>query len=51
MDYGKVGVGAATATTLAFTGADTLWAVIAAVALIGVGAAAMRLLPKKDVTP
>lgn len=47
MDYGKVGTSTAV-SGLAFTGAETLWYVIAAIALIMAGVAALRFVPKKQ---
>ena len=43
---GVVAGGMATGGSLALTGANTLWAVLAGFAFIAVGAAAMRIAPK-----
>lgn len=41
---GSVGVG----STLAFTGANVMWLALAAFALIGAGAALLRLVPRRE---
>lgn len=44
---GVVAGGMATTGGLAVTGANTLWAVLAGFAFIAVGAAVLRIMPKK----
>lgn len=43
---GVIGGGVATGGSLALTGANTIWAVLAGFAFIAVGAAVLRIAPK-----
>ncbi|HVT21071.1 MAG TPA: hypothetical protein VHE57_06770 [Mycobacteriales bacterium] len=45
---GVLGTGAATGATLPFTGLNTMWLVLAAFALLAVGTAILRLVPRRE---
>ncbi|HVV74573.1 MAG TPA: hypothetical protein VHC43_00940 [Mycobacteriales bacterium] len=45
---GVLGVGATTGASLAFTGLPVIWLVLAAFALLSVGTAILRIVPKRE---
>jgi hypothetical protein len=45
--YGRIGTAGATGGTLALTGFNTFWTVVAGATLLLAGAALMRLTPKR----